>query len=284
MSSGRKKITAKDLIEMKRAGKKIAMLTAYDFPVAQVLDEAGIDVILVGDSLAMVALGYENTLPVTVDAMVHHTQAVARAHPAALVVGDMPFMSYQASVADGVRNAGRLVKEGGAEAVKLEGGKHMLKIIEGIIRASIPVMGHIGLTPQSIHRMGGYRVQGKGVAEADELIRDAESLEEVGCFGMVLEGIPWQLAERITEQVSIPTIGIGAGPKCDGQVLVSNDMLGIFQEFTPKFLKRYADLRSEMRAAFEDYIAEVKSGAFPQLEHSYSSPKPQKSSKNDRDG
>jgi 3-methyl-2-oxobutanoate hydroxymethyltransferase len=283
MSSKRKKITVKDLTDMKRAGEKIAMLTAYDFPAAEILDEAGIDIILVGDSLAMVALGFDNTLPVTVDAMVHHTQAVSRARPSALIIGDMPFMSYQASVADGVRNAGRLVKEGGAEAVKLEGGKHMLEIIRGILRASIPVMGHIGLTPQSIHRMGGYRVQGKSEREAGELVEDAHRLEEAGCFGMVLEGIPWQVAERITREVGIPTIGIGAGPRCDGQVLVSNDMLGIFQGFTPKFLKRYADLRSEMRKAFEEYIKEVKDGSFPQLEHSYSSTKSLKSTGDDRD-
>jgi 3-methyl-2-oxobutanoate hydroxymethyltransferase len=266
----REKVTVPALLEMKRRGEKIVMLTAYDYQTARIEDGAGVEVILVGDSLGMVVLGYENTLPVTVEEVVHHLKAVTRAKPRAMLVGDLPFMSYQASVEDAVRNAGRLVKEGGAEGVKLEGGRRMETVIRAILDADIPLMGHIGLTPQSLHRFGGYRVQGKDAGSADRLVDEAKFLEEVGCFSMVLEGIPSQLAARITEAVTIPTIGIGAGPRCDGQVLVVNDMLGMSDDFRPKFVKRYGDLGKLMAEAFAEYIAEVKAGKFPTDEHSYS--------------
>jgi len=264
------KMTAHMLVEMKARGEKIVMLTAYDYQTAKLEDEAGVEVILVGDSLGMVVLGYENTLPVTTDEMVHHLKAVSRAKPRAMVVGDLPFMSYQASVEDAVRNAGRFVKEGCAEAVKLEGGRRMAPVIRAILGADIPVMGHIGLTPQSLHRFGGYKVQGRDPRDADRLVEEAKFLEEAGCFSMVLEGIPSALAERITGAVSIPTIGIGAGPHCDGQVLVVNDMLGMAEGFSPKYLKRYGEVGKLMAKAFSDYIAEVKEGKFPSREQSYS--------------
>jgi 3-methyl-2-oxobutanoate hydroxymethyltransferase len=266
----RPKITTQALLEMKRRGEKIAMLTAYDYPTALIEDRAGVDVILVGDSLGMAVLGYENTIPVTLEEMIHHAKAVARAHPRAMLVGDLPFMTYQAGVSDAVRNAGRLVKEGSAEAVKLEGGKRMEPVIRAILDAAIPVMGHLGLTPQSLHQMGGYRVQGKEPAAADRLIEDARLLESCGCFAIVLEGMPWQLAKRITEEVAIPTIGIGAGPHCDGQVLVINDLLGIDESFAPRFVKRYAEVGKQMGDAFDAYIKDVKEGRFPDLDHSYS--------------
>jgi 3-methyl-2-oxobutanoate hydroxymethyltransferase len=264
------KMTSQMLVEMKARGEKIAMLTAYDYQTAKLEDEAGVEVILVGDSLGMVVLGYENTLPVTADEMVHHLKAVSRAKPRAMVVGDLPFMSYQASVEDAVRNAGRFVKEGGAEGVKLEGGRRMAPVIQAILGADIPVMGHIGLTPQSLHRFGGYKVQGRDPRDADRLVEEAKFLEEAGCFSMVLEGIPSTLAQRITGSVSIPTIGIGAGPHCDGQVLVVNDMLGMAEGFSPKFLKRYGEVGKLMAKAFSEYIAEVKEGKFPSREQSYS--------------
>ncbi len=264
------KMTAHMLVEMKARGEKIVMLTAYDYQTAKLEDEAGVEVILVGDSLGMVVLGYENTLPVTTDEMVHHLKAVSRAKPRAMVVGDLPFMSYQASVEDAVRSAGRFVKEGCAEAVKLEGGRRMAPVIRAILGADIPVMGHIGLTPQSLHRFGGYKVQGRDPRDADRLVEEAKFLEEAGCFSMVLEGIPSALAERITGAVSIPTIGIGAGPHCDGQVLVVNDMLGMAEGFSPKYLKRYGEVGKLMAKAFSDYIAEVKEGKFPSREQSYS--------------
>lgn len=267
----RPKVTVQTLREMKRGGEKIVVLTAYDHPTALIEDRCGVDMILVGDSLGMVVLGYENTLPVTMDEMVHHARAVARARPRALTVGDMPFMSYQSGAEDAVRNAGRLVKEGGLEAVKLEGGRRVESAVRGIVDAAIPVMGHLGLTPQSVHQFGGYRVQGRGARAADELIEEAAFLESCGCFAIVLEGIPWPVAERITAAVSIPTIGIGAGPGCDGQVLVVNDLLGMNEEFAPKFVKRYAELGRTMSEAFAAYIDDVRAGRFPDLDHSYPS-------------
>jgi len=266
----RKKTTVKTLLGMKKRGEKIAVLTAYDYQTALIEDRSGVEMILVGDSLGMVTLGYENTLPVTVDEVVHHLKAVSRAGLRAMLLGDLPFMSYQASVEDAVRNAGRLIKEGGAEGVKLEGGRRMEAAIRAILDADIPVMGHIGLTPQSLHRLGGYRVQGKNQDSAKRLVEEAAFLEEVGCFSMVLEGIPWQLGEQITDSVSIPTIGIGAGPRCDGQVLVVNDMLGIMEDFSPKFVKRYGEVGKTMAKAFAEYVSDVKEGRFPTDEHSYS--------------
>jgi len=265
----RAKVTTHTLREMKARGEKIVALTAYDHPTAVAEDRAGVDLILVGDSLGMVVLGYENTLPVTMEDMIHHARAVARARPRALTVGDMPFMSYQAGVADAVRNAGRLIKEGGMEAVKLEGGRRMEAAIRAIVDAAIPVMGHIGLTPQSVHQFGGYRVQGRDPRAAELLVEEAAFLEDCGCFAMVLEGIPWPLAEKISARVSIPTIGIGAGVHCDGQVLVVNDLLGMDDAFAPRFVKRYAETGRIMAQAFEAYIADVKAGRFPELDHSY---------------
>jgi 3-methyl-2-oxobutanoate hydroxymethyltransferase len=266
----RPKITIQALLEMKRRGERIAMLTAYDHATALLEDRAGVDVILVGDSVGMAVLGYENTIPVTVEEIVHHLRAVTRAHPRALVTGDLPFMSYQAGPPDAVRNAGRLLKEGGAEAVKLEGGKRMEAVIKAIVDAAIPVMGHLGLTPQSLHQMGGYRVQGKDPRDADRLVEEAALLESYGCFALVVEGMPWKVAQRITQAVAIPTIGIGAGPHCDGQVLVVNDLLGMDESFAPRFVKRYAEVGKSMASAFESYIADVKAGRFPDLDHSYS--------------
>lgn len=268
--SGRRKITVNTLMDMKDRGERIVMLTAYDYQTALIEDEAGVEMILVGDSLGMVVLGYENTLPVTVDEVIHHVKAVSRAKPKAMLLGDLPFMSYQAGVEDAVRNAGRMLKEGGAEGVKLEGGRRMEAVIRAILDADIPVMGHIGLTPQSLHRLGGYRVQGKSPEAAAFLVEEAKFLEEVGCFSMVLEGIPWALAKQITESVSIPTIGIGAGVHCDGQVLVVNDMLGMKEDFSPKFLKQYGDVGKTMAKAFAEYVADVKDGKFPTDDHSYS--------------
>ena len=254
------KITVQTILDMKRRGEKIVVLTAYDHPTARLEDAAGIEVILVGDSVGNVVLGYDNTLPVTVDEMVHHLKAVTRARPRALVVGDLPFMSYQAGVEDAVRSAGRLVKEGGAEAVKVEGAARVEVALRAIVDAAIPVMGHVGLTPQSVHQFGGYRVQGRDAAAAERIVDDARFLEQCGCFSMVVEGVPWRLAERITAALSIPTIGIGAGPHCDGQVLVVNDLLGIDESFTPRFVKRYASLGAEMTRAFTEF-AERKAEA-----------------------
>jgi 3-methyl-2-oxobutanoate hydroxymethyltransferase len=264
------KKTIQTILNMKRQKKRIVMLTAYDYQTALLEDRAGVDMILVGDSLGMVILGYENTIPVTLEEIIHHLKPVARARTRAFLVGDLPFMSYQASVVDAVRNAGRLLKEGGAEAVKLEGGRRMEPVIKSIIDADIPVMGHLGLTPQSLHQFGGYRIQGKDSGAAEKILEDAKFLEDAGCFSMVLEGIPWQLAQEISEAVSIPTIGIGAGPKCDGQVLVVNDLLGMSGEFSPRFVKQYADLGRQMADAFDEYIREVRDGDFPDLDHSYS--------------
>ncbi len=264
-----KRITVVDLKKKKEAKEPIVMITAYDYPSAQMVDEAGVDIILVGDSLGMVVLGYENTLPVTMEDMLSHTAAVVRGAQRALVVGDMPFMSYQISPEQALENAGRFIKEAGAHAVKLEGGEEVLDAIRKIVDAGIPVMGHIGLTPQSIHRIGGYRVQGKNEEQAVRLKRDAKLLEEAGCFSLVLEAVPAQLAKEITESLSIPTIGIGAGPYCDGQVLVYHDVLGIFQEFKPKFVKRYDNLRERVISAVKKYASEVRERTFPDEEHSY---------------
>ena len=265
----RKKRTAPSIVAMKERGEKIAVLTAYDHMTARLLDEAGVDMILVGDSAAMVVLGYENTLPVSLDAMIILTAAVARARTKALVVGDMPFMSYQASVDDAVRSAGRLVKEGGAEAVKLEGGRRMVPKIAAVLEAGIPVMGHIGLTPQAIHELGGYRVQGRDDEARERLLDDARALEEAGCFSMVLEGMPWQVGKEITESVSVPTIGIGAGPHTDGQVLVVNDILGYVEGKVPKFVRAYGDAKKVVSEAADGFVRDVKSGAYPDLDESY---------------
>lgn len=255
--------------QMKEQGQKISMLTAYDYSTAKIMDEAGVNSILVGDSLGNVILGYEDTISVTLEDMIHHGAAVARGAKDALVVIDMPFMSYQTSVYDAVVNAGRLMKEGRAGAVKLEGGTEVCPQIRAIVNAGIPVCAHLGLTPQSINAFGGFRVQGKSEEAARKILSDAKDIEEAGAFAVVLEGIPAKLAELITKQLSIPTIGIGAGKECDGQVLVYQDMLGMFSDFTPKFVKRYADLGEIMKDAFSRYQEEIQSGVFPGKEHEY---------------
>jgi 3-methyl-2-oxobutanoate hydroxymethyltransferase len=265
----RKKISVPGVIRMKRKGKKIAMLSVYDYPTARLADDAGVDIILVGDTLSMVLLGYDTTLPVTMEEMLCHVKAVGRANPKALVVADMPFMSFQVSPADALRNVGRMLKEGGADAVKIEGGRCIAPTARAISEAKIPVMGHVGLTPQAIRRFGGYRIQGRNDAGRAGVVEDAKALEDAGCFAIVLEAIPWSLAKEITQQVRIPTIGIGAGPYCDGQVLVGHDLLGFYEGRVPRFVRRYADLRSIIGKAFSDYVADVKSGAFPSLEESY---------------
>ncbi|WP_298269516.1 3-methyl-2-oxobutanoate hydroxymethyltransferase [Geobacter sp.] len=265
-----RKKTILDIQKMKEAGEKITMLTSYDFPFTRVMDDCAIDAILVGDSLGVVIDGYDNTLPVTIEEMIYHTRAVTRARPKALVVADMPFLSFQTDLRDARLNAGRLVKEGGAEAVKLEGGTHIAATIRAIVDMDIPVVGHIGLTPQSIHRMGGYKVQGKREEQARRLMEDALAVQEAGAFALVLEGIPLALARRITDELSIPTIGIGAGPHCDGQVLVIHDILGLCEKYSPKFVKRYADVRGVIADAVTSYIAEVKKGEFPDEGHSFS--------------
>ncbi len=263
------KYTTADFKKAKEIGEKIAMLTAYDYSTAKMEDEAGLDAILVGDSLGMVMLGYENTLRVTMEDMIHHSAAVARGAKNAFVVTDMPFMSYQTSVYDAVVNAGRLVKEGGADAVKLEGGVKFKEHIRAIVDASIPVMGHIGMTPQSVNAFGGFKVQGKSIEDAKRIIDDAKAVEEAGAFAVVLECVPSQLAAYITETLSIPTIGIGAGNECDGQVLVYQDMLGMYSDFTPKFVKRFGNIGESMKERFKAYCDEVKSGAFPSKEHTF---------------
>jgi 3-methyl-2-oxobutanoate hydroxymethyltransferase len=264
-----RKKTVLDIVKMKQDGDRIAVLTCYDYPTARILDGCGIDVLLVGDSAGVVVAGHENTLPVTLDDMVYHTRAVVRAQPKALVVADMPFLSYQVDLSSARLNAGRLVKDGGAAAVKLEGGVHCAATIRAIVDIDIPVMGHIGLTPQSIHRMGGYRVQGKKDDQAEQLLADALAVEAAGAFAVVLEGIPLKLARRITAELAIPTIGIGAGPHCDGQVLVIHDILGLCEKYSPKFVKKYADVKSVMTDAVTQYIAEVKGGEFPTEGHSF---------------
>ena len=263
------KQTAVTFLDHKQKGEKISMLTAYDYSTAKLIDQSGVDGILVGDSLGNVMLGYEDTLSVTVEDMIHHGAAVARGVKNALVVIDMPFLSYQTSVYDAVKNAGRLVKEGHAGAVKLEGGEEFAPQIRAITAASIPVMGHLGLTPQSIHTLGGYRVQGKTEAAAPKLLEDALAVEEAGAFALTLECVPAKLAELITSKLSIPTIGIGAGAGCDGQILVYQDMLGTFTDYTPKFVKRFADVGEVMKNAFAEYNRQVKEGAFPDEAHSF---------------
>lgn len=261
--------TVSTLLEQKRSGDKITMLTAYDYTTAKIIDQCGVNSILVGDSLGMVMLGYENTLPVTMEDMIHHTAAVSKAAENAFVVADMPFMSYQISVQDAVANAGRLIQEGGAQAVKLEGGADVCDRISAIVKASIPVVAHLGLTPQSVNAFGGFKVQGKSLENARKLISDSLKIQEAGACAVVLEGIPAKLAEIITKKLDIPTIGIGAGKGCDGQVLVYQDMLGLTTGHTPKFVKRFADLGTLMRQGITDYINETKSGEFPSAEHTY---------------
>ena len=265
----RKKITPVDVQTMKREGKRIAMLTAYDYPMALLEDRAGIEIILVGDSLGMTVLGYENTVPVTMEEMIHHTKAVTRGAKYALIIGDMPFMSYNTSERDAILNAGRFLKEGGADAVKLEGGAGVKETVRAIVQAGIPVMGHIGLTPQTISMLGGFKVQGKDAQAAQKIIDDALSLEDAGAFSVLLEAVPAPIARRVTERLKVPTIGIGAGVHCDGQVLVVHDLLGLFDRFTPKFAKRYANLSEPMLKAFESYREEVLKGTFPTDQHSF---------------
>ncbi|AUN13698.1 3-methyl-2-oxobutanoate hydroxymethyltransferase [[Clostridium] sordellii] len=259
-------ITFKD---SKKNKQKLTMLTAYDYSTAKLIDSCGINGILVGDSLGMVCLGYEDTLSVTMEDMIHHTKAVAKGAKNSLIVADMPFMSYQTSVYDAVYNAGRLIKEGRAQAIKLEGGVEVFEQIQAIVKASIPVMGHVGLTPQSVNAFGGFKVQGKDEVAAKKLIEDAIAVEKAGAFSVVLEGVPSKLAKIVTEKLSIPTIGIGAGIDCDGQILVYQDMLGMFSDFTPKFVKKYESLGDKMKSAFETYIDEVENGYFPSQKHSF---------------
>lgn len=266
-TSQRKKVTTLTFRQKKERGEPITMLTAYDYPTSLAMDKAGVDAILVGDSLAMVVLGYENTLPVTMEEMLHHSRAVARGAKSSLLIGDMPFMSYQVSVEEAVRNAGRFLQQGGMDAVKLEGGRERADAVRAIVGAGIPVMGHIGLTPQSVNQLGGFRAQGKTAAAAKRLLEDAKILEEAGAFSLVLESVPARLAEVISKQISIPTIGIGAGAGCDGQVLVTHDLLGLFDRFTPKFVKKYANLHEMMQKAFTDYIDDVETRRFPAVEH-----------------
>lgn len=266
-TSQRKKVTTLTFRQKKERGEPITMLTAYDYPTAMAIDRAGIDSILVGDSLAMVVLGYENTLPVTMEEMLHHARAVARGAKSALLIGDMPFMSYQISVEEAVRNAGRFLQQGGMDAVKLEGGRERADAVRAIVGAGIPVMGHLGLTPQSVHQLGGFRAQGKNASAAKRLLEDAQILEDAGAFSLVLESVPARLAEHISKKISIPTIGIGAGLGCDGQVLVTHDLLGLFDRFTPKFVKKYANLHDAMNTAFTEYIDDVETKRFPAPEH-----------------
>lgn len=265
----RKKLTPVDIQAMKKEGRKITMLTAYDYPTALLVDRAGIDIILVGDSLGMTVLGYENTIPVTMEEMIHHTKAVTRGARYALVIGDMPFMSYNTSERDAILNAGRFMKEGKADAVKLEGGAAVKEIVRAIVKAGIPVMGHIGLTPQTISMLGGFKVQGKDAQAAQRIIDDALLLEDAGAFSVLVEAIPAPITQKITQRLKVPVIGIGAGVHCDGQVLVVHDMLGLFDRFTPKFAKRYVNLSEQMLKAFETYREEVLSGTFPTDQHSF---------------
>ena len=267
-ASQRKKVTTLTLRQKKARREPITMLTAYDYPTALSMDAAGVDAILVGDSLGMVVLGYANTLPVTMEEMLHHCRAVARGAKSALLIGDMPFMSYQADMNEAVRNAGRFLQQAGMEAVKLEGGRERADAVRAIVGAGIPVMGHLGLTPQSVNQLGGFRPQGRNASAAQRLLEDALLLEEAGCFSLVLESVPARLAEFVSQKISIPTIGIGAGAGCDGQVLVTHDLLGLFDRFTPKFVKKYADFHGEMQRAFGEYLAEVQSRQFPAVEHS----------------
>ena len=263
------RVTTATLKDKKARQEKISMLTSYDYSTAGLVDQAGLDMILVGDSLGMVVLGYENTLAVTMDDMVHHTRAVVRGTKNAMVVADMPFLSYHVSTKEAVRNAGRFIQEGGAQAVKLEGGAERVEVVKAILDAQIPVMGHIGLTPQSVNQFGGFKVQGKDLETARKLLRDAQALDKAGVFSIVLECVPSALAKKITEEVSVSTIGIGAGPDCDGQVLVINDMLGMFSGFVPKFVKKYVDLQPLIMEALKAYKKEVEEGSFPGPEHGF---------------
>ena len=264
------RVTIRDLRQMKRRGDKIPMITAYDYTSAQLVERAGIPLILVGDSLGQVMLGYDSTVPVTMDEMVHHTKTVVRGTERAHVVGDLPFLSYHAEMSEAVRNAGRLLKEGGAQSVKLEGGRTQAETVSRIVQTGIPVMGHIGLTPQAVNQLGGYRVQGKSVRAAVRLMEDARALEEAGAYAIVLECVPAPLARMITDRVGIPTIGIGAGVACDGQVQVFHDLLGLYQDFTPKHAKPYAQLGQAIVNATESYIRDVRSECFPTETESYS--------------
>jgi 3-methyl-2-oxobutanoate hydroxymethyltransferase len=268
MPNHSRRIRVPDLIKRKNNGQKITMLTAYDATMARLLDRSGIDVLLVGDSLGMVILGYETTIPVTLAEMIHHSKAVSNGAKQALIVTDLPFLTYQVSVEEAVRNAGRLIQEGGAAAVKMEGGAAISEAVERVVQAGIPVMGHIGLTPQAVHWLGGFRTVGKTEQEAERLFEDARALERAGAFSIVLECIPVEVAAEITSGLKIPTIGIGAGPHCDGQVLVSYDAFGIFDEFAPRFVKQYATLGTQMIEAAKQYIADVREGRFPAREHS----------------
>jgi 3-methyl-2-oxobutanoate hydroxymethyltransferase len=278
--AGNRKITVPDIVSWKshslagssQSKPKITCLTAYDYPTAHLLDEAGVDILLVGDSLAMVVLGYDSTLPVTVDEILHHVRAVRRGTRRALLVADMPYGSFHGSIDESVRNAIRFVKEGGAEAVKIEGGERRLELIAKLVEAEIPVMGHIGLTPQSIHAFGGFHVQGKTTEAARQVERDARAVETAGAFAVVLESVPRELAARITEKLRIPTIGIGAGPDCDGQVLVLHDLVGLTVGHTPKFVRQYANLSAEISRAVSEYCEDVRSGSFPSDAESYHSP------------
>jgi len=266
------RVTVPEVRAARAGGRRIVMLTAYDYPTARILDDAGIDILLVGDSLGNTVLGYESTLPVTMEEMLHHTRAVARAARRALVVGDMPYLSFQTGRRDAIRNAGRFLKEGGAAAVKIEGGRKRADLVRALLDAEIPVMGHIGLTPQSVHLMGGYRVQGKKVDQARALVDDAVALEEAGVFALVLEGMPENAGRAITEAVSIPTLGIGAGRFCDGQVLVFHDLVGLGEGTPPKFARRYARIGDEIAAAVGRFIADVRDGSFPSEAEIYSAP------------
>jgi len=263
------RVTIIDIKEMKQRKEKMPMLTAYDYVTAKMVDEAGVPLILVGDSLGMVMLGYESTIPVTMEEMIHHTKAVVRGAKKALIIGDMPFMTYHISVSDTLHNAARFIQEGGAQAVKLEGGEVVAEKVRRLVDCGIPVMGHIGLTPQYIHQLGGFKVKGKAVEEAKKLLRDARILEEAGAFAIVLECTPAPLSKLITQKLAIPTIGIGAGPDCDGQVQVIGDLLGLYTDFVPRHTKQYARLAGEIKTAVSSYISEVKSLSFPTMEHSY---------------
>ena len=263
------RVTIAEIREMKQRSEKIPMLTAYDYTTAKTVDEAGVPLILVGDSLGMVMLGYESTIPVTMEEMLHHTRAVVRGARRALIIGDMPFMTYHISVSDALHNAARFIQEGGAQAVKLEGGQIVAEKVRRFVECGIPVMGHIGLTPQSIHQLGGFKVQGKTEEAAERLLKDACVLEEAGAFAIVLECVPAPLSKLITQRVSIPTIGIGAGPDCDGQVQVISDILGLYSDFVPKHAKQYVKLAEEIKTAVANYMAEVKSVSFPTAKESY---------------
>jgi 3-methyl-2-oxobutanoate hydroxymethyltransferase len=264
-----KRLRVPDVQKKKQQGEKVTMLTAYDFLLARLLDEAGVDILLVGDSVGMVLLGFETTLPVTLEMMIHHSQAVSRGAQRALVVADMPFLSYQVSPSDAVQNAGRLIQEGGVAAVKIEGGRVMADVTHRLVEVGIPVMGHLGLLPQSVHKMGGFRVQARDKDTAAYLVEDAEILEEAGAFSIVLESIPAEVARQVTSRVSIPTIGIGAGPHCDGQVLVSHDAFGLSHGKAPSFVKQYAQLGTDLKKAAGAYISEVRDGDFPSQEHCF---------------